>query len=230
MSAPPHSRHAPFELLKPEAMTRVLTAHELELLTARTLGHYDASAASFEAGTRDHDVSQNYAAFLSAIEGAPPFTLLDFGCGPGRDLAYFRGLGHEAVGLDGAIRFVERARSATGCEVLHQNFLELSLAPARFHGVFANASLFHVPAQELGRVLRELQAALKPRGVLFCSNPRGQDTEGFSGERYGAFLCLETWRSFVTAAGFAEIEHYYRPAGRPRHEQPWLASVWRKTH
>ncbi len=209
-------------------MTRVLTASELELLTARTLAHYDAAAASFEAGTRDHDVSQNYAAFLSAIEGPAPFTLLDFGCGPGRDLAYFRALGHEAVGLDGAARFVAQARSATGCEVLHQNFLELSLPPARFHGIFANASLFHVPAQELARVLGELRAALMPRAVLFCSNPRGDDTAGFSGERYGAFYRLQTWQQIMTSAGFAEIEHYYRPAGKPRHEQPWLASVWRK--
>ncbi len=205
-----------------------LTPAELEVLAARTLAHYDASAKAFEAGTRTHDVSQNYAAFLDAIERQPPFTLLDFGCGPGRDLAYFRSLGHEAVGLDGAARFVAMARSATGCEVLHQDFLHLSLPEARFDGVFANASLFHVPTQELRRVLSELWATLVPGGVLFCSNPHGGDEEGFSGERYGAFLTLDTWRMYVTSAGFTEIAHYYRPAGKPRHEQPWLATVWRK--
>ncbi len=209
-------------------MTKPLSAAELEALAARTIAHYDAAALSFEAGTRAHDVSQNYAALLRAIEGPPPFTLLDFGCGPGRDLAHFRSLGHEAVGLDGAARFVAMARAATGCEVLQQSFLRLSLPPARFHGVFANASLFHVPSQELPRVLGELRAALRPRGVLFCSNPRGGDAEGFSGERYGAFHTLEAWRGYVGAAGFDEIEHYYRPAGRPRDEQPWLATVWRK--
>jgi SAM-dependent methyltransferase len=138
-----------------------------------------------------------------------------------------RSLGHEAVGLDGAARFVAMARE-TGCEVLHQNFLQLALPPTRFHGVFANASLFHVPTQELGRVLRELHAALRPRGVLFSSNPHGPDAEGFHAERYGAFHTLETWQAQVTAAGFRQVEHYYRPAGRPRAEQPWLASVWRK--
>ncbi len=203
------------------------TAAELEAFAARTLAHYDAVAEAFEAGTRTHDVSQNYAAFLGAIEKPPPFVLLDFGCGPGRDLAYFRSLGHEAVGLDGAARFVAQARAGTGCEVLHQDFLHLALPPARFDGVFANASLFHVPTQELPRVLSELSATLVPGGVLFCSNPHGRDTEGFSGERYGAFLTLDTWRAYVTAAGFREITHYYRPTGRPRHEQPWLATVWR---
>jgi len=207
----------------------VITADELEALTARTLAHYDDSAQAFEEGTRSHDVSQNYAALLSAIEGPPPFSLLDFGCGPGRDLAYFRSLGHEAVGLDGAPHFVEMARAATGCEVLHQNFLRLSLPPARFHGIFANASLFHVPTQELPRVLGQLRMSLRPRGVLFCSNPRGQDTEGFSGDRYGAFHTLETWRGYVEAAGFSEIAHYYRPAGKPRSQQPWLATVWRSS-
>lgn len=209
-------------------MSKPLGPGELESLSARTLAHYDANAVSFEEGTRSHDVTQNYEALLRAIEGPPPFTLLDFGCGPGRDLAYFTSLGHEAVGLDGTDRFVEMARQATGCEVLHQNFLRLALPAKRFHGVFANASLFHVPAQELPRVLGELRDALRPRGVLFCSNPRGNDAEGFSGERYGSYHTLEAWRGYVTSAGFEEIEHYYRPAGRPREEQPWLATVWRK--
>jgi SAM-dependent methyltransferase len=204
-----------------------LAPADLEALSARTLAHYDGSAQSFREGTRDHDVSQNYEALLRALEGPPPFVILDFGCGPGRDLAHFRSLGHEAVGLDGSAQFVAMAR-ATGCEVLHQNFLHLSLPTARFHGVFANASLFHVPTQELVKVLRELHGALRPRGVLFSSNPHGGDTEGFQAERYGAFHTLQTWRAKVAEAGFREIEHYYRPPGRPRAEQPWLATVWRK--
>jgi SAM-dependent methyltransferase len=207
---------------------KALTAAQLAEVTTRTLAHYDASARSFAEGTRDHDVSQNYAALLGAIEGSPPFTILDFGCGPGRDLAYFKSAGHEPVGLEGSPRFVEMARAATGCEVLHQDFLHLALPAARFDGIFANASLFHVPTQELPRVLGELREALVPRGVMFSSNPRGDDSEGFNGERYGAFHTLETWSTLVTAAGFTEIEHYYRPPGKPRAQQPWLASVWRK--
>lgn len=210
-------------------MTRSLTPAEIEALSTRTIGHYDASAQSFCEATRDHDVSQNYSALLGAIRTPPPFVLLDFGCGPGRDLAYFRSLGHEAVGLDGSESFVEMARTATGCTVLHQNFLRLKLPAAHYHGVFANASLFHVPVQELPRVLGTLWNALKTDGVLFCSNPHGNDTEGFSGGRYGAFLMLETWRAHLVRARFSEIAHYYRPTGRPREEQPWLATLWRKS-
>jgi SAM-dependent methyltransferase len=200
----------------------------LAAISTRTLAHYERSADAFEAGTRDHDVTQNREALLAAIEGTPPFTVLDLGCGPGRDLAAFRALGHEAVGLDGCAAFVTMARDATGCEVLHQDFLALELPAARFDGVFANASLFHVPRRELPRVLAALREALKPRGVLFASNPRGDDDEGWNGDRYGTYYTLETWRALVTAAGFDELSHYYRPPGRPRDQQPWLASVWRR--
>jgi SAM-dependent methyltransferase len=193
-----------------------------------TLAHYERSADAFRDGTRDHDVSQNRAALLDAIEGPPPFSILDFGCGPGRDLAHFSALGHEAVGLDGAAAFVAMARAHTGCAVWHQDFLALDLPPARFDGAFANASLFHVPGADLPRVLAALHATLKPRGVLFCSNPHGDNREGMTGGRFGCFLDLDRWRGYATAAGFREIRHYYRPAGRPCAEQPWLATVWRR--
>jgi len=193
-----------------------------------TLAHYDQRAEEFWQGTRDHDVRQNIEALLSAIEVAPPFAILDFGCGPGRDLKTFTDLGHAAVGLEGSTRFAAMAREYSGCEVLEQDFLKLDLPAARFDGVFANASLFHVPGAELPRVLRELHAALKPGGVLFSSNPRGANEEGWNSGRYGAYHDLETWRRHMEAAGFAELSHYYRPPGLPREQQPWLASVWRR--
>jgi SAM-dependent methyltransferase len=196
--------------------------------SSRTLAHYMENADSFWEGTRDHDVTQNYAALLTNIEGAAPYRILDFGCGPGRDLAYFRSLGHEAVGLDGCHAFCEMARRHSGCEVLEQDFLSLSLPPERFDGVFANASLFHVPGAAIARVLEQLWSTLKPRGVLFSSNPRGDNREGWQGERYGRYWDLEGWRSVVSPARFEEIGHYYRPVGKPREQQPWLATVWRK--
>jgi len=204
-------------------------AAELAQIARATLAHYDDHAVSFEAGTRDHDVSQNVDALLDHIEGRAPFTILDLGCGPGRDLVAFRDRGHEAIGLDGSARFVEMARAASGCEVLHQSFFALELPARRFDGIFANASLFHVPVQELPRVLGALRAALKPRGVLFSSNPRGHGEEGWNGGRFAVYHDLDGWRRHLTAAGFEELHHYYRPAGRPRAEQAWLATVWRRT-
>lgn len=196
---------------------------------ALTIADYDRVAARYQLGTADHDVSQNINALLKAIEGDRPYRILDFGCGPGRDLKSFTSLGHEAVGLDGSEAVAQLARTASGCEVWVQDFLALDLPDDHFDGIFANASMFHIPSLELPRVLGNLRKSLRPRGVLFSSNPRGQNQEGWNGERYGAYYDLETWRRFVTDAGFEEVEHYYRPPGLPRDQQPWLASVWRLT-
>ena len=201
---------------------------DLAEITRRTLEHYDRNADGFWRGTRNHDVTQNIEALLRHIEGKPPFTILDLGCGPGRDLKALTQLGHAAVGLEGSARFAAMAREHSGCEVWQQGFLELDLPAGRFDGIYANAALFHVPTQVLPRVLRELHSALKPRGVLFSSNPRGGNEEGWNQGRYGAYWDLATWRGYLIAAGYAELEHYYRPAGLPRSQQPWLASVWRR--
>jgi SAM-dependent methyltransferase len=201
---------------------------DLQKVSTVTLAHYNRRAEDFREGTRDHDVSQNIAALLEAIESEPPFTLLDFGCGPGRDLKQFAALGHIPIGLDGAARFAEMARTDSGCEVWQQDFLALALPGGYFDGIFANASLFHIPTAELPRVLRELRASLKPRGILFSSIPHGDNSEGWNGERFAVYHDHETWCAYGEAAGFEEVRHYYRPTGLPREQQPWLASVWRK--
>jgi len=209
-------------------MTPPPSRDELGGIAERTLAHYDASAESFWEGTREHDVRQNIAALLRHLEGPGPFSILDLGCGPGRDLATFRSLGHEAIGVDGAARFVAMARAHSGCEVWQQNLLALDLPATRFDGIFANAVLQHVPGSEIARVLLELRAALRPRGVLFSSIPRGQGEEGWNNGRYSVYHEPATWRRLGAAAGFVELEHYYRPEGRPREQQPWLASAWRR--
>jgi SAM-dependent methyltransferase len=200
---------------------------EIEKITHTTLQHYERNAGQFFAGTIDHDVSQNIAALLEAIEAPVPYRLLDLGCGPGRDLKVFKAMGHEAIGIDGAAQFVEMARAYSGCEVWQQDFVQLDLPVQHFDGIYANASLFHVPSAALPHVLRDLHAALKTGGVLFSSNPRGDNREGWNGPRYGSYYDYETWERYLVAAGFEAVRHYYRPDGLPREQQPWLASVWR---
>jgi len=201
---------------------------DVERISSATIASYAQRADAFHEGTRDHDVSQNIDALLSHITGPPPYDILDFGCGPGRDLATFTRLGHRAVGLEAAAPFAAMARAGTECEVWEQDFLKLELPVARFDGVFANASLFHVPSRELPRVLREVRATLRPGGILFSSNPHGDNSEGWSRGRYGVWHDLATWQRFLESAGFDLLTHYYRPAGLPRAQQPWLATVARR--
>jgi len=202
--------------------------NESALISQKTIAHYDQNAFSYDEGTKDHDVSQNIDALLSAIKTEPPFHILDFGCGPGRDLQSFTKLGHVAIGLEGSKQAAQIARTKSGCEILVQDFFNLSLPDNTFDGIFANASLFHIPNHILPKVLSNLWACLKPNGILFSSNPRGNNEESWYGERFGSYHNLEGWRSFMTNAKFTEISHYYRPSGLPIEQQPWLASVWKK--
>lgn len=200
---------------------------DLDAMVIETIRHYHTNAEGYWAGTRHHDVSQNRDALLRHIPAEPPFRILDLGCGPGRDLRAFRELGHECVGLDAAREICEMAREWSGCEVWEQDFLTLALPERSFDGVFANASLFHVPTRDIQRVLSDISRTLKTGGVLLTSNPRGQNQEGWQVDRYGVFYDLDEWSRRATEAGFEALEHYYRPPGRPRHLQPWLVTVWR---
>ena len=193
---------------------------EPNTITELTLRHYNQRAEAFWKATRDHDVSQNMAAMLRYIQGEPPFTLLDFGCGPGRDLKVFADSGHVAIGLEGAPRFVEMARQHSGCDVWLQDFLTLHSPKDFFDGIFANATLFHVPSGDCWR-------------ACFGNCARLSSRKAFSSVRYRAAMMRKAGAMGATAyftlpkaggamrreAGFVEIEHYYRPAGLPREEQ-----------
>src|SRR5260221_6184812 len=116
-------------------MKNPLDRRELDDISARTLDHYNRSAEDFWKGTRGHDVSRNISALLDRIEGAPPFAILDLGCGPGRDLKAFAALGHVAVGLEGSEPFAIMAREHSGCEGWRQDLLAMELPDAGLYGL-----------------------------------------------------------------------------------------------
>jgi trans-aconitate methyltransferase len=197
-------------------------------MTLKTLGHYANNPTSFWQGTKDHNVSHNINALLKNIEGNAPFTILDFGCGPGRDLKTLKELGHNPFGLEGCEEFCLMAREYSECEVYQQNFIDIDLAPQFYDGIFANASLFHVPREHLSDLMNRLHSSLKKGGVLFSSNPRGSG-EDLDGTRYANFMEIEEYKAIVEEAGFELIDHYYRPQGQPIENCPWLACIFRKT-
>jgi SAM-dependent methyltransferase len=197
-------------------------------LSQTTIAHYERHAAEYLRFTLSHDIGENYAAFLGALQETGGTRILDLGCGVGRDLRHFRDLGYEAVGLDGAEAMAETARGLTGCPVWRQDFLALDLPQADFDGVFANASLFHVPPRRLPAVLAAIRGALRLNGVFFASNPSGGDEEGWFDERYVCLYAQRTWCRIVRQAGFRRIGLFHRPPGLPRRRQTWLATLWRR--
>lgn len=133
--------------------------------------------------------------------------------------------------------FCEMSRQLSGCEVLHQSLTDLTLPESSFDAIFCNACLFHVPSAALPTTLGALAAALRPNGVLFVSNAHGfgEDKEGWTEGRtpetrsYVTWLSEDTWvRVCKRATGLTLLQSYFRPPGRPRSAQPFLATVWQK--
>jgi SAM-dependent methyltransferase len=195
-----------------------------------TIAEYQLTAESYRVGTWDHDVSQNREALVAAMPKASG-KILDLGCGPGRDLVAFQSMGHKVTGLDATPAFVEMAKQAAGCPVWEQRFLNLDLPSNNFDGIFANASLIHVPSADMLRVLQNLYDALCDRGVLVMSMVRGNQ-EGFSerptGYRYVSGWEYETLAPRLLEAKFQILRHYYRPTGVAIENQSWLVIVAQK--
>jgi SAM-dependent methyltransferase len=192
-----------------------------------TIAEYQTTAESFREGTWEHDVSQNRQALVAAMPSYPG-RILDLGCGPGRDIVAFQADGHEVIGLDATPAFVVMAHQAGGGEVWQQNFLNLDLPEQFFDGIFANASLLHVPQTDMLRVLQNLYRSLVAGGAIMMSLARGNG-EGFvdrlTGQRYTSYWEYETIAPLIEQAGFLINHHYYRPPGLPPAMQSWLVVV-----
>ncbi|ACI98180.1 class I SAM-dependent methyltransferase [Rhodospirillum centenum] len=191
-----------------------------------SIGHYVAHAEAYAEALLSHDTSDSRARFLALLPARA--AILDLGCGPGRDLRAFAAAGHAAVGLDACPALAARARAESGCEVWERDLLALTLPPARFDGIFAQAVLMHVPTPLLEPLLAELARALRPAGVLYCCDPTGDGLEGWDGDRWMSFRRPQTTRRLLHGAGFAPVEEWRRPPGVPRRRQTWLAGLWRR--
>ena len=155
-------------LLKPARRVRPMSSLDPSK-SAATIADYDAVAAAFDAGNKDHDVSQNIDALLEPITAERP-VIVDLGCAGGRDLIALTARGCEAWGVEGSPAFCALARrAAPGYTVLEQDFVALDLPAESFDGAYANAALFHVPSENLPDVLRRIYESLKPGTVGFAT-------------------------------------------------------------
>ena len=139
---------------------------EYKAYAERTIAAYRWKAGEAIANWRTF---KRPARFLKSFAKALPKrgSVLDYGCGIGGDIAWLLSQKLQVEGIDGVLEFVDEARKRNpGARVAHARFERIELAPARYDGIWANASLIHVPAEELVNQIKKLKKALKPGGVL----------------------------------------------------------------
>lgn len=149
-------------------------------MTNKTLDYYNQNAESFIQGTVSVDFKETQDKFLQSLTGK---TILDFGCGSGRDTKYFIESGYAVTAIDGSEELCKSASAYTGIQVKHMLFQDLDEVDC-YDGIWACSSILHLPKEELKIVTQKMSRALKPNGIIYTSFKYGN----FEGERNGRYF------------------------------------------
>ena len=191
----------------------------------RTLRYYAENAKAFMMDSRDADLRMIRERFLKELQ--PGTAILDFGCGSGRDTKAFLERGYHVTAIDGSPELCRLASAYTGIPVRQMLFTELSDVKT-YDGIWACASILHVPSAELPKVFRRLIAALKPGGVMYASFKYGT----FEGDRNGRWFTDFTEEKFTAfLKQFPELtikDQWISADVRPgRENEQWLNVILR---
>lgn len=189
----------------------------------KTLKYYDDNAEGFAGTTADLAFSDIQDRFLKHLE--PGALILDLGCGSGRDSRYFLSKGYAVEAVDGSEEMVRIARQVTGLPVKQMLFSELDETD-RYDGIFACASLLHVPSEKLPDIIRRVIKALKNNGIFYVSFKYG-DQEGYRNGRYFTDLKEDAFAQLMEP--FPElviVEQWVSDDARPgRSLEKWLNAI-----
>ena len=194
--------------------------------TSQTLDYYNANAQAFAASTVSVDFSATQRRFAQLLP--PGGRILDFGCGSGRDSKFFLQEGFDVTATDGSAELCRLARELTGLPVRHELFQDLAETNT-YDGIWACASILHLPKAELAGVLAKMVAALKPGGVIYTSFKYG-DFEGIRNGRYFTDFTEEGFRSFMQPIEGIRIADWWVSTDvRPgRGDERWLNLLLRE--
>lgn len=166
-----------------------------------SIDYYNKYAAKEFEETVNQDMSGIMKEFLDLLEEGD--TILDLGCGSGRDSLTFYDLGYDVTPLDASEEMCKLAEIHTGLEVLQMTFEEMDFDNV-FDGIWACASLLHSPKKELSDILTKIARALNDKGILYMSYKLG-DFEGFRGERYFCDFTADSITELLRDNGRFEI-------------------------
>lgn len=187
-----------------------------------TLDYYNRNAESYAEQTQGADVTDLYVDFEECLN--PGARILDLGCGSGRDSRYFAKKGYNVTPVDGSPEMCRVAAEYTGLPVRCLCFADLDYYD-EFDGIWACASLLHVPQNKLPTVMEKVERALKPEGVLYASFKYGEG-ERIVGERHFSFY---NEYDLDWLSGLGLIEYWISEDVRPdRPGEKWLNTLWRK--
>ena len=159
---------------------------------SQTLVFYDQHTEDFISGTLEADMEDTRTRFAAYL---PDHALiLDFGCGSGRDTKAFLQEGYQVEATDGSEEICIKASEYTGIHVQKMLFSELC-AKEKYDGIWACASILHLPREELKDTLKKIETALKPGGILYTSFKYGT-FEGIRNDRYFTDFTEETLDAF----------------------------------
>lgn len=192
-----------------------------------TIDYYNQNAKNFIENTQNVDMHLAQDKFLQLLDSQS--SILDFGCGSGRDTKYFLEKGYHVTATDGSAELCKLASAFTGIEVKEMLFQELDDIN-KYDGIWVCSSILHLPKKELFPVLRKMCIALKSAGVIYSSFKYG-DFEGERNGRYFTDFTEDTFRDFIKDIPELTIEdHWITSDVRPgRGNEKWLNLIIRKS-
>lgn len=191
-----------------------------------TLEYYNTNAINFVNGTVDVDFQETQERFLTHIP--PQGRILDFGCGSGRDSKYFCDRGYEVDAVDGSEELCKLAREYTGIHVKQMLFADLD-ATEEYDGIWACASILHLPSSELKAVFLKMIKALKIDGIIYASFKYGE-YEGMRNGRYFTDFTETSFEKYIAdIANLKTVEAWITGDVRPgRGDEKWLNLILQK--
>ncbi|WP_294837583.1 bifunctional 2-polyprenyl-6-hydroxyphenol methylase/3-demethylubiquinol 3-O-methyltransferase UbiG [uncultured Eubacterium sp.] len=191
-----------------------------------TINYYNQNAENFIANTQNADMHPTQERFLRLLDANT--SILDFGCGSGRDTKYFLEKGYQVTATDGSSELCRLASEFTGIKVKEMLFQELD-AINQYDGIWACSSILHLPKKELLPVIQKMCEALKDNGVIYTSFKYG-DFEGERNGRYFTDFTEKTFQEVIEKVPELTIEeHWITSDVRPgRGEEKWLNLLLRK--